>query len=111
MGCMAKVLTLMLVMIFLMPLAIISYGVPVYGLQTWNTQFIDKTDLSGFIALDSNNNPHIVYNDFSMDLMYATLNKSEWDIQTVSSQYYALAFLIDYFLHLPAPDGFTTRGR
>jgi hypothetical protein len=103
MGNKRSILALMLVILFLMSLVIIPVpDVQAIGIPTWSTQTIDENAQRGFIALDSKDNPRMVYNRFnsstfggSYDIVYAVLNNSTWNIQEVSSQYYALAFVLD----------------
>jgi len=50
----------------------------------WNTQRVVSNGWGAAIALDSNNNPHIIY-ALENRLMYASLFGSSWSIQTVDS--------------------------
>ena len=103
MCCKSKALTLMLATIFLISFLTFSYNSKANGKQTWNIQTINKNAIGeSFIALDSNDNPHIVYNDFNSNstfgtynLMYATLNNSSWNTEIVAKQYYAIGFALD----------------
>jgi hypothetical protein len=83
-----------------MLLVTFDLAVPVLAASSWNLQTVDKnaTAEAGFIAVDSDNNPHIVYDDVYDEteyLMYASLNSSSWNIQTITSWYYAMGFAVD----------------
>jgi hypothetical protein len=69
--------------------------------STWNTQTIDKVVHQGnFIALDSNDNPHITYTSTnhsrSRPICYAVWNGTIWDFQPLN---YVGSFLLGW----PAP--------
>jgi hypothetical protein len=63
--------------------------------SNWDNQTVDTSFTSSFgldsnsLALDSNNNPHIVYNeqsDLNTTLKYASWTGSNWSIQTIDSE-------------------------
>ena len=64
----------------------------VHAASAWNVQTLDKMAYdSGKIALDSNSNPHIVYDEFlqgtfhqNSNVMYASWTGSAWNIQNVT---------------------------
>jgi len=61
-------------------------SVGIHGAPFWNIQTVDNSGVVGLyssIAVDSNNNPHIIYNDGG--LKYASWGGSTWSIQTVDS--------------------------
>lgn len=68
----------------------IQYSVIVDNiLGVWQTQIIDSTGDTGWytaITVDSNNYPHISYQDYTnRDLKYARWTGSAWNIETVDS--------------------------
>ncbi len=72
-------------------------AVPVHAAPTWSIQTIDSTSAGGgLIAIDSNNNPHILYAHYETgnaysgsvhpgpsELMYASWTGSSWNTQTI----------------------------
>jgi hypothetical protein len=70
---------------------------PVHAAPTWSIQTIDSTSAGGgLIAIDSNNNPHILYAHYETgnaysgsvhpgpsELMYASWTGSSWNTQTI----------------------------
>lgn len=60
-----------------------------YAVPTWTTQIVDPSGNGGKIAIDSNNNPHIVYyvdsifNQPTTGLNYAVWTGNNWTKQTV----------------------------
>jgi hypothetical protein len=91
-SCTALLLVLMLTASFM---NIVKAG------PSWNIQTIDEDAVgAGLIAVDSNNQPHIAYNDYfenneSRALKYASRNISGWNIQTVTSQLGIWDFKLD----------------
>jgi len=80
----------------------------------WDIQTVDPNTFSGggfgLIALDSNGNPHVAYND-GTTIEYAFSNGSDWNIQTVatdeSGELPNLSFVLDkndtpYILYSPS---------
>jgi hypothetical protein len=68
--------------------------------STWSTQTIDKVLSRGkFIALDSNDNPHITYisknYNLSRPVTYAVWNGATWDFQTLNHDFGA-GWLLDF---------------
>lgn len=67
------------------------FTVAVHATPTWEIQRLDAdTGYVSAIALDSNNNPHILYSDYEngnphnpQDVMYASWTGLSWKIQTV----------------------------
>jgi hypothetical protein len=65
--------------------------VPVHAAPTWSIQTIDTTSAGAVaIAIDSDNNPHIVYGHYEnssakspVDVIYARWNGSNWNNQTI----------------------------
>jgi outer membrane protein assembly factor BamB len=55
------------------------------GQSTWSTQTVSTDDAFGgiYMALDSNNNPHIVYTGANGLMYYASWDGSSWEIQSV----------------------------
>jgi hypothetical protein len=103
MGTKSKSLALVLVALFLTSLVTLPFAISTET-KAWNTQTIDKNAAgTSFIAVDSNNNPHIVYKDYfagseTDSIMYASLNGSSWNIQQVTSDSgmeYPLDFKLD----------------
>ena len=75
-------------------------AVPTHATTSWNIQTVYKSAYisNRFIAIDSINNPHIVYNYGNEDiqyLAYASWNGTGWNTQTISPWYYSLDFAID----------------
>jgi hypothetical protein len=70
-------------------------------ISSWSIKTIDENAVgAGLIDVDSNNQPHIAYDDYYLNnetqaLRYASLNNSGWGIQTVTSQYGAWDFALD----------------
>jgi hypothetical protein len=70
-------------------------ALPIQAAPTWNIQTIDTNasgyELSPIIALDSNNNPHILYDGN----MYASWDGSGWNVQVLTSITYGLDLVLD----------------
>jgi hypothetical protein len=69
--------------------------------SNWNNQTVDLSFVGSFslginsLAMDSNNNPHIVYSeqsDSNTTLKYARWTGSNWSIQTIDSEAPSFAF-------------------
>jgi hypothetical protein len=85
--------------ILLLSLLLVAFfsAVPVHAAPTWSIQTIDSTSAGGgLIAIDSNNNPHILYAHYETgnaysgsvhpgpsELMYASWNGSTWNTQPI----------------------------
>src|SRR5208337_4111314 len=63
----------------------------------WSVQTVDTNASQPVLALDSNNNPHIMYQSSSMPftIKYAVWNQSSWEIQTVTNNYYLDQMILD----------------
>ncbi len=89
MGNISKSLALLLTIIFLTSLVTLSSHVPlmplVKGQNTWSTQTVATGGSFGpiYIALDSDNNPHIAYSGANGLLYYASWDGSKWNIQSI----------------------------
>lgn len=93
-----RVCVLVSLLIISMLFVICSSAVPIHAASSWSIQTVDKNARdSGVIALDSNNNPHITYdqsvtvnrlgeNIRTTNVMYASWNGSGWNIQTAFKQ-------------------------
>ncbi len=93
----SKTLTLMLVTLFLSSLAALPLAISVASKLTWNIETVDKNNVdpgSIILAFDHNNSPCLAYDVFTYgsnfvdsgathELMFAKLNGSSWEIQTV----------------------------
>jgi hypothetical protein len=84
----------------------------------WNTQIVDPTEHHGgawySFALDSKNNPHIVYSEDHM-LIHASLTGANWSMQTVdiSADIFlgiSLAFDKENNLHIMYDDATSQKG-
>ena len=102
MSCWGKTLALMLIALFLLTLVTTSIAaVFANASPSWDIQTVDKNRVTNgiFIALDSNNSPHLAYSKYlqnrTYDLMYANWNDSNWNFQTVTQGY---ASTIDFAL-------------
>ena len=101
MGNLTKSIVLVIVALFLTSLVTVPSAILVKAETTWSVQTIDKNAVgAGFIAVDSNNNPHIVYRDYFLGnetgyVMYASWNGSNWSIQQVTSDFGAMDFALD----------------
>ena len=92
MSCVRKTLALMLIALFLLTLVTTSIAaVFANASPSWNIQTVDKNRVTNgiFIALDSNNSPHLAYSKYlqnrTYDLMYAYWNGSNWETKNVFS--------------------------
>jgi hypothetical protein len=98
--------------ILLLSLLLVAFfsAVPVHAAPTWSIQTIDSTSAGGgLIAIDSNNNPHILYAHYESgnaysgsvhpgpsELMYASWNGSTWNTQPIPPEIeYVFNFVLD----------------
>jgi hypothetical protein len=84
---------------FLLPF---TFANPSFASLFWSTQTVDKNSIitdSVFSALDSRGYPHIVYNEYvgpkNNNLMYASWNGSNWELETVAQGFIIQDFAID----------------
>ena len=89
MNRLSKSFAVLLTLIFLTSLVTLSERVPLIplanGQNTWSTQTIATGGSFGPInmAVDSDNNPHVIYSGANGVLYYASWGGSKWNIQSV----------------------------
>lgn len=88
----SKSIALILVVLFLTSLVTVASATSADTKTNWNVQTVDSNSSQGYIAIDSNNIPHIAYShnyynqgDNLWYLMYASWNGSSWDKQNVTT--------------------------
>jgi hypothetical protein len=82
-------IAVMILLISMLTLALNIGGGYVLADGSWNLETVDSTGEVGLftsMALDSSDNPHISYYDYSsFDLKYAHYNGTSWNVETVDS--------------------------
>ena len=93
MASVSKTFRFTLVVFFLMCLFFPSSVIPVQCASTWNTLNVSPSGSGGTLALDSHNNPHLIYymttivNDSTAESRnYAVWTGTNWTIQTIDTR-------------------------
>lgn len=101
MGWKYRALSLVTASLFLVTLILTPLTGATGSAIPWNVQTVDIYATGGYVAVDSNNTPHIAYahrdSNFNSPwkLAYASWNGLGWDIQNITSNYSALGLVLD----------------
>lgn len=101
MGWNRRALSLATILIVLASLLFAASNGETSSAVTWNVQTVDTYATGGYIAVDSNNIPHIAYAhrdsnyNSAWKLAYASWNGLGWDIQNITTNYSALGLAFD----------------